>query len=235
MKWAYGITTVPGRIGNLFDRTLFSLANAGFDEPRIFIDDCDTIKADHYCSYYNLAVTARYPRIRTFGNWILSMGELFIRNPCADRYAIFQDDMVTSLGLREYLEKTPYPDKGYCNLYTFPSNQALADGREGWYPSNQYGRGAVALVFNWQALNVLLCHQHMIERPKNVHRGYKSVDGGIVTAMTKAGFKEYVHNPSLVQHTGLISSMGNKRHLQAISFKGEDYNLMDLLRERHHA
>jgi hypothetical protein len=216
-------------MGNLLDRTLASLALGGFSQPRLFVDNCPSHSVHAIEQRYNLQVTARYPRIRTFGNWLLSAAELYIRNPHATRYAIFQDDMVTYPHLREYLEETPYPTGGYCNLYTFPSNQALAAGREGWYPSNQYGRGAVALVFDWHALSALLCHRHMIERPKDIYRGYRSVDGGIVTAMQKAGILEYVHNPSLVQHTGLISSMGNKKHLLAVSFRGEGYNALEMV------
>ena len=41
MKWAYGITTVPSRRENLFERTLQSLAVAGFDNPRLFVDGVD--------------------------------------------------------------------------------------------------------------------------------------------------------------------------------------------------
>lgn len=230
MKWAYGLTTVPKRLKDLFPRTLASLAKAGFDKPRLFVDNCE------YPSLYDgfgLEVTHRWPCIRTYGNWILALAELYIREPNADRYAIFQDDFVTMLGLREYLEKCNYPTRAYLNLYTFPANQRLAPDKNGWYQSNQAGYGAVALVFSRDAVTTLLGQQSMIERPKDTKRGHKSVDGAIVSAFKKAGWKEYVHNPSLVQHTGLLSSMGNSQHPLAESFPGEDYNALDLLGDNY--
>ncbi len=230
LRYSYGITTVPDRRDVLFPQTLASLKRAGFDAPRLFVDgDSD---ADSWREQYGLEVTSRYPKIRTYGNWILSLVELYIRDPWADRFAIFQDDFVTYKDLRQYLDSQEMPDKGYWNLYTFPKNQVLVShSQTGWYVSNQKGLGAVALIFSRECVTTLLHSLHMIERPKDVFRGWRAVDGGIVTALNKAGWKEYVHTPSLVQHTGLSSSMGNARQALATSFKGEDFRLMSLLEE----
>jgi len=226
--------TVPQRRNNLLIRTLASLKKAGFDQPRLLVDGSNDPQS--YEKEFNLEVTCRSPNIRTFGNWMLGMAELYIRNPCARLYAMFQDDFVTYIGLREYLSKCDYPDKGYFNLYTFPSNQD--DSKSGWYPGAllrsgqpgyQTGRGAVALVFTNEGLTTLLNHTHTIQRPKDPSRGHRSVDGGIVSAMNKAGYTEYVHNPSLVQHTGHISAMKNRPHKLATSFRGEDFDVSTLL------
>ncbi len=228
IKWTYGITTTPQRIDDLFPRTLNSLKTAGFEKPWIFVDGLEDPQPYH--QFDAAGITVRHPNIRTHGNWVLSLYELYIRTPDANRYALFQDDFITYNSLREYLETCEYPDDGYWNLYTFPENQRLCpDGYEGWYKSNQRGKGAVALVFSLDAVTTLLGHDHMIQRPKDTHRGYKAVDGGIVTAMKKAGYREYVHNPSLVQHTGTISSMGNKRQALATSFRGEEFNCLELI------
>ncbi len=227
MKWAYGITTVPSRIDELFPRTLESLKLAGFDTPWIYVDGAEN---DEAYKQFELNVTVRNPTIRTHGNWVLSLYEMYIRTPDADRYCMFQDDFVTYPNLREYLETCEYPDNGYWNLYTFPENLRLCPaGYEGWYRSNQRGRGAVALVMSLDAVTTLIGHDHMIQRPKDSKRGHKAVDGGIVTAFKKAGWREYVHNPSLVQHTGIISSMSNKRHALADSFRGEEFDALELL------
>jgi glycosyltransferase involved in cell wall biosynthesis len=156
--------------------------------------------------------------------------ELYIRNPNADRYAIFQDDFVTYKNLRQYLDSQPYPKRGYWNLYTFPVNQKLAKGTKGFYLSNQMGKGAVALVFNKEAVQVLLNSKHFVNKVAAVRHPTSSVDGAIVTAMKNEGYLEYVHNPSLVQHTGLQSSMGNinKPENLATSFRGQEFNAMDL-------
>lgn len=240
LKWSYGVTTVLERRDDLLPQTLASLRSAGFDKPRLFVDG-DTWNGEW--DRFGLEMTFRYPTIRTHGNWILSLQELFIRETAAERFAIFQDDFITSKNLKTYLEALPYPDgsdgreRGYLNLYTFPANQERfpmegQTGRQkfGWMLSNQFGRGAVALVFNRDAVLALLSSPHMVERPLDPNRGWKAVDGGIVTAMAKAGWKEYVHNPSLVQHTGLVSSMRNRPHKLSISFQGEDFDCLELLK-----
>jgi hypothetical protein len=131
--------------------------------------------------------------------------------------------MVTYPNLREYLEECPFPEKGYWNLYTFSQNEKPI---QGWYPSNQLGKGAVALVFSNNGLRLLLAQQYMVDRPLNPLRGWKALDGGIVSAYKLIGWKEFVHNPSLVQHTGLDSSMGNRRQELASTFRGERYDAM---------
>lgn len=235
LKWTYGITTVPSRRRGLFPATLASLSRAGFTTPRVFVDGCND--ALSWEREFSLSVSCRFPTVRTFGNWVLGLWELYLRDPVADRYAMFQDDFITYKNLRTYLERVPYPPNGYCNLYTFPSNQSLAPKTasggtvDGWYPSNQLGRGAVALVFSNEAVRALLVSLHMVDRPQDAHRGWKAIDGGIVTAFTKMGWKEYVHSPSLTQHVGDVSSMGNRPHLKAVSFRGEDFDAMELLGE----
>lgn len=236
LVWTYGVTTVPKRRNDLLPRTLQSLALAGFDKPRLFVDG--DVDIPSWQGQFTLEVTTRTTSMRTFGNWILGLAELYIRNPNCDRYAMFQDDLVAYRNLRQYLEEVPYPPKGYQNLYTFPANQTLfpkvgktVRQQIGWRLSNQRGLGAVGLVFSREAVTVLLVHQHIVDRPQDAMRGWKSIDGGIVTAFRKAGWAEYVHNPSLIQHTGLRSSMGNKPHAQAKSFRGEAFNAMDLIEE----
>ena len=225
IRWAYGVTTVPSRYHDLLPRTLKSLAEAGFPAPRLFVDDNRPVPTD----LAEYQVTYRSPKVRVFGNWVLSAWELLLRHPEADRFAIFQDDFVTYKNLRKYLEACSYPEKGYWNLYTFPHN--VKKDVQGWHLSDQFGRGAVALVFNNETLRTLLAQRHMVDRPLDCHRGWRAVDGGIVTALKKEGWQEFVHTPSLVQHTGLLSSMGNSMHLLADTFRGEDFDAMELLCE----
>jgi len=110
--------------------------------------------------------------------------------------------------------------------------------RVGWFraracngdrPTQQTGRGAVALVFTRPALFALLGQPYLYERAQDLSRGYCKVDGAVVTALNRAGWWEYCHHPSLVQHTGDVSSMGNMPHRKAISFPGEDYDATALL------
>lgn len=253
MKWAYGVTTVPVRRDTLLPGTLASLARAGFDAPRLFVDGCDD-PAEY--RGFGLPVTVRpNPPLRVHGNWVLALYELYLREPAATKFAIFQDDILACHNLRAYLDRCPYPDgpvnpklkaaPGYWNLYTAPSNQELARS-EGWYESNQCGKGALALVFSREAVITLLSARHLVERPQDIHRGWRAVDGGIVDSMRKAGWKEYVHNPGLVVHTGKVSSINKDRravvtdsthtpyvwdaYYDRTSFRGESWDALSLVK-----
>jgi hypothetical protein len=253
ITWAYGVTTVPVRRKKLLPDTLASLREVGFPDPVLFLDGGDHRLALSYEDEFQLPVVNRQPKILTFGNWALGLAELYIRNPLCTYYAMFQDDFVCSKNLRSYLERVPYPDggkaaqeygyqtKGYWNLYTFDLNRRVMKKdtetrqvRDGWFASTQNGLGAVALVFDREAVWDLLTEKgHIVTRPAHAgERRWRNIDGGIVDAMKKQGRKEYVHNPSLIQHTGLVSSMSSNRHPQARTFRGVDFDCLCLLGEK---
>lgn len=240
--WAYGLTTVPERKDTLLRRTLISLRNAGFPHPRLFVDDCVT-----NLPYQDLGceITLRYPRTNIMVNFYLGLAELYMRYPNAHRYAMFQDDFVTYHNLREYLEKVPFPEKGYLNLYTaFAMNEPVIAGKPvGWHeaaPLNagsplQGGKGGIALVFSNEGVRTLLISPSFINKPKAADQvtATRKMDGGVVTAMNAAGYREFIHNPSLVQHTGDVSTWRDpgRPHAHARSFRGEEFNALDLLSE----
>lgn len=204
-SWEYGVMTVVSRKDTLLPGTLSSLVDAGFPTPRLFVDDCND--ASVY-THLGLPITTRWPVLRVAGNWTLGVYELYMRNPHADAYAMFQDDIIACKDLRAYVEKTGIPANGYCNLYTAYANQRRMETqqhRRGWYTSNQSGFGALALIFTRDALVRLLSSKYLTERPQG-EKGHKAIDGGIVTALKEQHVKEYVHMPGLVQHTGGDSS-----------------------------
>lgn len=228
MKWSCGVTTCPDRIEDLLPRTLASLQAAGFDPPRLFVDGtADPTPWNQFC----LEITVRSPSINISGNWVLGVAELYLRDPTADFYAMFQDDLVTMRNLRFYLEKCRYPENGYWNLYTFPQYAtALGKDRRWQVAPSQRGLGAVGLVFSRNVLLMLLSAKHLYARANaDPKRSLKAIDGGIVESMKQQGMKEYVHVPSLIQHTGTVSTVGNSRHPTADTFPGESYDALDLL------
>jgi hypothetical protein len=226
LEWSYGVTTVPQRLTTLLPRTLSSLAAAGFTSPRLFVDGGCSERPS------GLLVTQRDVAVRAFGNWALAAWELYVARPQARRYAIFQDDIVLCRGARQYLEACEFPEKGYLNLFTFATNEAMIFGRpKGWHKSDQLGKGAVALVFDHEAMTSLLKQPHMVDKPQ-LPTGHKNVDGAIQHSLVKqAGFVEYVHNPSLVQHVGREGTLGNSQHPDAKTFPGEQFDAMSLLGE----
>lgn len=231
MNWAYGVTTVIDRLGELLPRTLGSLLRGGFPQPRLFVDGCEDPNLYHK---FGLPVTTHYPTIRTYGNWSLALHELYYREPSADFYALFQDDIIVCSNLKEYLEKSNMPQDGYINLYTVPANQTLAPKNNGWFLSNQNGKGALGLVFCRAMVLELLSSRLWLERPMNKERGHRNIDGGIVHCLSTnyyGKYREYCHNPSMIQHIGVVSSMGNKLLPVSDSFPGEEFDALSLVQD----
>lgn len=266
ISWAYGITTVPERSQVLLPLTLKSLTQAGFPKPRLFVDAPSSQEglAGVVALYrdWDLPLTIRYPRIYPFANWALGLAELYAREPQATYYVMFQDDMITYSNLRQYLEHTlpSQPANSYFNLYTFRRNERVVENRKvGWVESGltrethprhiQTGEGALALVFSREGVVTLLTHLKMVERPMHPRRGWRNVDGGVVNAMNAAGWRETIHNPSLVQHIGDISTLvknpnatlddlnnrpglypiNHKWGANALTFRGEEFDALQLL------
>ena len=237
-SWAYGVTTVPSRRDSTLPRTLQSLTNAGFPSPHLFVDGDND--GSSWSREFNLDVTCHGGTpVRAYGNWVLGLAELYLRNPTATYFAMFQDDILTYTNLRQYLERALWPNESYLNLYTIPQNtpdelrkqriQAPDNGYKGFYASNQRGKGALGLVFRKNAVIMLLTHQHMVDRPLDPKRGHKALDGGVVTAMTKCKYREMVHAPSLTYHIGRVSAIGNKEQPQGVGFLGEGYDALRFL------
>lgn len=226
VHWAYGVTTVPSRRAELLPQTLASLKAAGFDAPRLFVDSCDDPRS--WEREFGLSVTPRWPAIRLWGNWTLALGELYLRNPKATRFAIFQDDIVACRDLRAYLERCTYPERGYWNLITYPMNQKPALG---WAEASRKrrGLGAQGLVFSRDAVITLLTNNHAVQRSLDKDQGWRKIDGGVVHALNSAGWLEYCHNPSLIRHTGDVSSFGNGKQPRDLSFRGEGWSALEML------
>lgn len=236
VTWVCGLTTVPSRLNNLLPRTLASLESAGFPKPRLFVDGTDDAGP---WKHFGLPITPRDQPILPYGNWILGLAEVYVRDPNADRYAMFQDDVVFVKNLRYYLDKQAFPRVGYWNLYTFPENQPFAlapptaEAHGKWFVSNQRGKGALALVFSQEGVRKLLTHQAIVDKPAGKSpKRWRNIDGAVIHALGHTvGWLEYCHNPSLVQHTGIDSSLTDftpgetkRKHPLAITFPGEQFD-----------
>jgi hypothetical protein len=216
MHWVVGMMTCKSRVeSGVTEKSLDSLELAGF--PRSIV----SVHVDG----------ERKEAYGIVGNWILTAWEIYLRSPKAHMYAIFQDDIICSKGLREYLDKTlGVHKKAYFNLYTRGSNyNELKDQPNGWHESNQFGRGALGLVFSRAALTAVLSSQELVAKPQT-SRGTVGIDGAILYGMARAGFSERVHVPSLIQHRDedeVESTKGGPRGRVSPCFLGEDFNLME--------
>lgn len=254
VPWVVGVTTVwhnglvecADRRDKYLPQTLRSLRIAGFDALRLFVDGCPTHMTAYYEQTFGLPVTPRWPAVKTVGNWTLSMWELYLRNPNGLRYAMFQDDCTVVKNLRTYLDHYEFPANAYWNLFSFHNNEPVLKGKEvGWLeaaPANerdhtyyhgkpaQGGKGAVALVFSREALLTLFSAPSFVNKVLHPTTGNVRVDGAIVTAMNIAGYRELIHNPSLVQHQGHEqSSMGNSGNGQAYTYPGDEFDALSFI------
>jgi hypothetical protein len=97
--WSVGVTTAPRAVPTLTD-CLASLAKAGWDRPRLFVDGDVAIPPD----FAHLPRTDRRPQIGAWPNYYLALAELLMREPEADAYLLVQDDaLFANLDLRAYL------------------------------------------------------------------------------------------------------------------------------------
>jgi hypothetical protein len=218
------------------------LEAAGFNQPRLFVDGAygehfpgTRLRERAYCASY------RYPAIGVYGNWILTLWELYLREPLADRYLIFQDDLVVCRGLKEYLEKCPLPTPpegkggGYFNLYAHRPNETIAEDKaapkKGWFLSNQRGQGALALMFTREGVTTLLQARHMVMKPQGAAFPTKKVDGAVIEAMVASKWVEFCHYPSLCQHIGLNTSASNPLWPLSQSWQGEEWDARSMLNQ----
>ena len=211
--WACGVTTAPREKPTL-TRTLESIEKAGFPAPTIFSDDRGVA-----CPLsYSERITQRAARLGAFPNFYCGLTELFMGNPTADYYAMFQDDVRLTENCRWYLDDVLSPSGNqvhsiytssrysgdYCGSGLLTTNH-LIDNRyarwvfvtEGW----DYV-GALAFVFSQESINTFLTSPVAVQH-RHSEYGLRCVDSivGKVFKTVRA------HYPSLAQHIGDTSTI----------------------------
>jgi len=232
IEWAVGVTTVQARLNTLLPATLNSLAAGGFGGLlRLFVDGCrDPKSVEEWCK---LPVSTRSQQLGIAGSWMLTLHELYLRQPRADYYLIFQDDVAVLKNLRHYLEQSPLPRAAFGNLFLARGPHKVLKARwpkvpVGWHKSDQKCRGAQGLLFPNPAARALLLSTFANNWPNTV-KGDRNVDGMIVQAMNQAGYDEWVHCPTLCEHTGRLSTVGHGIMESVDTWRGEDYDSLELL------
>lgn len=227
MEWAIGVTTVPERACVSLPITLESLERGGFTSLRLFVDGSED--SSRY-RHFGLEVTCRWPKVRGFGNWWLGLWELYIRQPRADLYAMFQDDILCCRNVKQYLETKPLPANGYGSMCLYPQNYRTQNPRNQWVLATGNGLGAQGLLFTRDGMLALIGakNNNILHKPSHSN-GHQNIDGAIVDTLSDAGWKEYVHAPSLICHIGEESVMNHPRQPDTAEFLGEDFDAMSLL------
>lgn len=231
MKWSVGITTVPERVYTTLPGTIESLMNAGFSSQVAVCISSGTSSLE--LTLPTRGKWAFFTNVHSrlggaIGNWLLTAWELYLDDPHADRYAIFQDDIICSRGLREYLEATTTHTDGYWNCCTYPDNLkdfAANNPPEGWTPAHSpLGLGAQGLVFTNEGIRALLKSPYFVDL---VHQtpDRTGIDGIVKSVMGWAGFTEYVHYPSLIAHVNSPSTLGHNPQPESAGFRGPNFDL----------
>lgn len=223
-----GVTTVASRFDGTLQTALESIANGGFPKPSIFVDGCSDV--NRYTPLGDL-VSGRYPPHGCVGNWVTGLWSLFIHNRSADVYVMFQDDIIMSRNVCQYLQRTPPDSKSYFNLYTVPSAEGAKPDNmtHGWYRPVEHGQGALGLAFNNEVVRKILTNQRVVDKVSSAGNPKTNLDGMLCDMLMDQGIQEYVHFPSIVQHNGHVSTLGTRPRPTPNSFRGMDFDFMELL------
>lgn len=225
-NWAVGVTTSPRRLPTL-QLCVQSIQNAGWEKPVLFSDG--EVEIPQSCS--GLDSSSRQPAVGAFPNYVLSLTELYMRNPHADAYLMIQDDalFLPSPATRSYLEHVLWPCSGpyIASLYCSKKyNQMIA----GWhrFPGN-WVWGAVAFAFSKAAVvSILTTHHLFAHRSLPGRQGLSKIDVVIGRIATDLGIPIVFPSPSLVQHIGTTSTIWD--HARAVNARYADRFIGDLIR-----
>ncbi len=217
-NWAVGVTTYAPR-NQYLGKTLRSMQHSGFPQPRLFIDGVMEPPKGY-------PFTMRDTPVGAWANWLLALIELMQRQPNSKWYMIVQDDVLFCRGIRQYIDEISLSGKMYLNLYTWDKNEA----EKGFHPAAKRGYGALALALPCEAAEVIADSTRSYIRVRgNEAKSKKNIDGAVWDCLTRHGYKEMVHSPSLTQHIGDETSLQNPGHRTSKTFPGESYDARDML------
>ncbi|QEF97608.1 hypothetical protein Mal15_16490 [Stieleria maiorica] len=203
--WAVGVTTAARRLPTL-ERSVGSILTSGWSDPRLFIDG----KVDVPQSLERLVACRRSPAVGAFPNYMLSLGELFMRDPHADAYMMIQDDalFLGAPAMRDYLESVLWPDDGpwIASLYC---SKAYTQASAGWHRfPDRWVWGAVAFVFSPEALRRILTSPLVSQHRRLPDgKGLSRIDVVIGQIANSDKIPILFPCPSLVQHIGTVSTI----------------------------
>ncbi len=198
MNFAVAVTTAPRPLPTL-ERTLASLERAGFDRVRVVGD---------------------VNRDGAWPNWLRAVRTLLAESAAADALLVCQDDIICCRHLREYLERTMWPDASvavcspYCPAPYRGDRQGWHQERRGWYLV-----GALCWAIPRAAAEAILCDLGHVESRNRI-------DARVGRWALQTRRSVWYHTPSLVQHIGNgNSALGDKLEndlRRAVDFVGEN-------------
>ncbi|MCA9136411.1 MAG: hypothetical protein KDB00_06625 [Planctomycetales bacterium] len=205
--WAVGVTTSPRRLPTV-GRCVESVVDSGWTDPVIFVDGDVELPA----SMASLNTCRRIPALGAFPNYVLSLAELFMRDPYADAYLMIQDDalFLGAPSIREYLESVLWPISGPCMASLYCSKKYNQESA-GWhrFPGN-WVWGAVSFVYSSDAVKRFLSSPMVLDhRALPDDQGLSKIDVLLGQFAVSNDIPVLFPSPSLVQHIGTVSTIWN--------------------------
>lgn len=228
-SWAVGVTTAR-RERETLERTLTSLAKAGWTETRLFAEPESPIPP----GFAHLAITRHDRPLGAWPNFFLGLSELALREPHADAYFMLQDDVVFCTNLRAYLERSLWPAERLAIVSPYCSADYASEAAH-WRPVEAGWNliGALTCIFPNAAARSLLSFARAVSfRQRGPFEGRRNVDSVIGAWAKHHNLPVYFHSPSLALHVGETSvawpNLGITRHRQAKDFVGEEFDATTL-------
>lgn len=205
LAWATGVLTAP-RPKPTIRETLRSLRAGGFESVHVFAEPGSWIPEE----FRSLPLTVHGQTLGNLGNFFTSLMALYMTDPRADCYAVFQDDVEVARGLRPWCDGEFWPqDTGLVSLFT---SRVHGDDTLGWRVL-KLGRyrtfGAQAFVFRRDVLQQLLTDRQSLEFRETRRHGSDAVVGEWAA---RQGVGIAYHTPSLVQHVGTAAAIAGPGH-----------------------
>jgi len=202
MDWAVGVLTAPRKRQTLAS-TLHGLKQAGFADVQLFAEPGAEIPTE----FRHLPVTRQGRSLGVFGNTVTALSALYLSQPSAEAFALFQDDISVAGGLREWCDRELWPSgQGLVSLFTI---REQSEQNPGWHVARRgmYRTfGALGFVFRRDVLLEFLSdHRVWLHRQTRRHGS----DAAIGEWATRTGRGISYHSPSLLQHRGETSAAGH--------------------------
>jgi len=195
-----GVLTAP-RGEPLLGATLRSLHAAGFDRLSIFAEPGTPIPAEARGHEIHVPES----QLGNFTNFYNALVTLYHGDPEARGVILFQDDVDVAAGMKEWCDRELFPlGHGLVSLFT---PRMHSDVRPGWRVlSPGYFRiwGGQAFALRRDVLEQFLSDPQVLRRIRTGAHADDAVFSGWATR--RSGGIAF-HTPSLVQHTGRVSSL----------------------------
>lgn len=205
MKLACAVTTAS-RPKDYLPQTLASLRSAGFGIDIIAVDYPSSIEG----WFEDIPVLNASATLGDYGNFLAALEVLVTYD--VDAVAVFEDDILVTCGLRDWLKCQLWPDSpermGVVSLYTpFPNHPP----RSGWFRYNLTPTDQEPHPFRncFGACGYLMpisaARRFLQDSPRRNKPGLRDFTMGWWCQTTNLGY--WAHSPSLVEHVGNVSAI----------------------------